>query len=146
MTALGSDLAYTRQFAQAHYVFEQHHSKVRADVIFGRLTGGPAPLFERFSLGDSQTLRGWDKYIFAPIGGNRVWHQSIEYSYRGFGYFLDAGSVWDQGSDARVRVSTGVGYGRDNLFMTFAVPLNADDMGAKFMAGFRFGGFGLAWR
>ena len=68
---------------------------------------GDAPLFERFSLGDSRTLRGWDKYDIAPAGGDRMFHTSLEYRYRGLALFLDSGSVWDDGSDARVRVAAG---------------------------------------
>ncbi len=60
-----------------------------------------APLFERFTLGDSATLRGWNKFELAPIGGNRVFHQSLEYRFHGAALFLDAGSVWDDGAPAR---------------------------------------------
>ena len=59
---------------------------------------GDAPLFERFSLGDSRTLRGWDKYDIAPAGGDRMFHTSLEYRYRGLALFLDSGSVWDDGT------------------------------------------------
>ena len=70
---------------------------------------GTAPLFERFTLGDSMTLRGWDKYDIAPAGGDRMFHTSIEYRYTGVALFLDAGSVWDAGTERKVRVSTGFG-------------------------------------
>jgi hypothetical protein len=137
-TKLGSDLVYRRLSGQVHYVFEHRHSRVKAALLFGHLSG-QAPLFERFSLGDTSTLRGWNKLDIAPIGGARMWHQSIEYSFRDFAYFLDTGSVWDKGRDARVRLSTGVGYHHDPVFVTFAVPLNADDVGLKFMIGIRLG-------
>jgi len=134
--SLGSDLVYGRHFAQARYIFEQHHSRVRADLLVGGASGQP-PMFERFSLGDSLTLRGWNKFDIAPAGANRMWHQSIEYAYRNFAYFLDAGSVWDHGVDAKVRLSTGVGYHHENWFVTFGVPLNSDHTDVKFMIGFR---------
>ena len=41
---------------------------------------GRAPLFERFTLGDSRTLRGWSKFDVAPVGGSRVAHGSLEYT------------------------------------------------------------------
>ena len=67
---------------------------------------GEAPLFERFSLGDSRTLRGWNKYDIAPAGGDRMFHASLEYRYRMLAMFLDSGSVWDTGDERRVRFST----------------------------------------
>ena len=140
-TALGSDLQYRRHSGEAHYVFRQRHNRLRADLLAGGLSGR-APMFERFSLGDSLTLRGWNKYVIAPAGGDRMWHQSIEYAYRNFAYFLDAGSVWDTGTNARVSLSTGVGFHTNVAFVTLAVPLNrhgvGDGGGVKFMMGFRF--------
>ena len=68
---------------------------------------GDAPLFERFTLGDSTTLRGWDKNDIAPAGADRMFHSSIEYRYTGLALFLDVGSVWDAGTERQVRVSTG---------------------------------------
>ena len=58
---LESDLAYTRYFGQGSYRFDagRHHAGVTG--LAGGITGQP-PLFERFTLGDSTTLRGWDKY------------------------------------------------------------------------------------
>lgn len=134
--SLGSDLVYGRHFGQAHYVFRHRHNRVRTDFLIGGLSGR-APLFERFSLGDTATLRGWDKYVISPVGGDRMWHHSIEYAFRNFAYFFDTGAVWDKGTPARVRLSTGVGYHDDNWFMTFAVPLNDNDVRLTFMIGFR---------
>ncbi len=73
---------------------------------------GDAPLFERFTLGDSETLRGWNKYDIAPAGGDRVVYSSIEYRYTGLALFLDVGSVWDANAERHVRVSTGFGSAR----------------------------------
>ena len=47
----------------------------------------------------TRTLRGWNKYGIAPAGGERVFHTSLEYRYRGFALFLDSGTVWDTGVD-----------------------------------------------
>lgn len=143
-TSLGSDLVYTRQLAQAAYLLEHRHNRLTARVLVGHLSGN-APLFERFSLGDSATLRGWDKYEFAPLGGSRMWYQSIEYSFRHFAYFFDAGSLWDKGTDARVRLSTGIGYHHNPFFVTLAVPLNANDVGLTFMIGVRSVGVGASF-
>jgi hypothetical protein len=135
--ALGSDLIYTRHFGHAGYRYTRGFSVVIADAIFGGLSG-QAPLFERFTLGDSSTLRGWNKFEIAPAGGDRMFHQSIEYRFHGFGIFFDSGSVWDTGSDKKFRFSTGFGYHDDNAFLTLGVPLNGDDLGVAVMAGVRF--------
>jgi outer membrane protein assembly factor BamA len=106
-------------------------------VFAGGITG-QAPLFERFTLGDSTTLRGWNKFELAPIGGNRVFHQSIEYRLHGAALFLDAGSVWDNGGTRQLRASTGFGFHTDHVFLTVAFPLNAPGAGATFLMGVRF--------
>jgi outer membrane protein assembly factor BamA len=105
----------------------------------GRLSGD-APLFERFALGDSRTLRGWNKYDIAPIGGDRMFHASLEYGFRALGLFVDAGSVWDTGTDRRIRFSTGLTATPGPTFFTVGFPLNTDEFGAVFTMGVRFGG------
>ena len=136
-TVLESDLDYKRQFAQARYQYRSGRNMVIARAAVGRITGG-APLFERFSLGDSSTLRGWNKFDVAAAGGDRMAYQSLEYRHRGVAFFFDAGSVWDQGTDARLRLATGVGFHGDNGFLTVGFPLNADKLSAQFMAGVRW--------
>ena len=135
--ALRSDLAYRRHFARARYVLERGRNKVLAEFRAGGLTGA-APLFERFSLGDSSTLRGWNKYDITPAGADRLVHQSLEFRHRAFAYFLDVGSVWQAGADAPVRISTGVGFHGEHGFLTLGVPLNADDVEVAVMLGVRF--------
>ena len=65
---LESDLVYERYLTRADYLLRASHHRVLVSGMFGSVTGN-APLFERFSLGDSRTLRGWDKYDIAPAGG-----------------------------------------------------------------------------
>jgi outer membrane protein assembly factor BamA len=103
----------------------------------GGITGTP-PLFERFSLGDSTTLRGWDKYEIAPAGGTRVVHSSVEYGFRGIAVFLDVGSVWDEATERKVRVSTGLGFRAGPAFFTLGFPLNTDNLRTVVSLGIRF--------
>ena len=98
---------------------------------------GHAPLFERFTLGDATTLRGWDKYDIAPAGGDRVVYSSLEYRYTGLALFLDIGSVWDANTERRVRVSAGFGFHAGPAFLTVGFPLNTDDLSAVFTMGVR---------
>jgi hypothetical protein len=135
--ALESDLVYERYVGAAGYAFRQDHHLVRASAMAGRIAGD-APLFERFALGDSRTLRGWNKYDIAAAGGTRMFHASLEYQYRGLGMFLDAGSVWDAAAERRVRVSTGVTFSPGPAFFTVGFPLNTDEFGAVFTMGVRF--------
>jgi outer membrane protein assembly factor BamA len=136
-TALESDLLYTRHLVNGRYRYEHARSTVIAEAFFGGITG-TAPLFERFTLGDTSTLRGWNKYDIAPVGGDRVFHSSLEYRYRNAGIFLDSGSVWTTGTDQRIRFSTGFGMQGDNAFVTLAFPLDTDNVSATFMMGVRF--------
>jgi hypothetical protein len=136
-SALESDLVYERYLGEAQYLFRRSHHEVRVSGMAGRIDGD-APLFERFSLGDSQTLRGWDKYDLAPTGGNRMFHSSLEYTYRSMGMFVDVGSVWDELVPRRVRVSTGVTFTPGAAFFTVGFPVNTDEFGAVFTMGVRF--------
>jgi outer membrane protein assembly factor BamA len=136
--SLHSDVVYQRYVANVSYqVRWRHHNELLASGMAGGVTN-PAPLFERFTLGDSSTLRGWNKYDIAPIGGDRMAHGSVEYRHRGLAFFLDGGSIWDAGADSQARFSTGFGYHQQNVFITVGFPLNTDDVRAVFTAGVRF--------
>jgi outer membrane translocation and assembly module TamA len=136
--ALESDLVYERYLAESFYGFRRNHHRVLASAMFGGISG-EAPLFERFSLGDSRTLRGWDKRDIAPAGGDRMFHASLEYRYRVLALFLDSGSVWDSGRERRVRFSSGVGLSAGPWFATVGFPINTDEFRAVFTTGVRFG-------
>lgn len=141
---LESDLDYERYLGQGAYRYDFGRHHVRASGMAGGLTG-TAPLFERFTLGDSITLRGWDKYDIAPAGADRMFHTSIEYRYTGVALFLDVGSVWDAGSERQVRVSTGFGLHAGPAFLVVGFPLNTDNLTPVVTLGLRFRGLGLRW-
>jgi hypothetical protein len=137
LDGLESDLVYDRYVTQADYLFRMSHHRVLVSGMFGSLTG-IAPMFERFSLGDSRTLRGWDKWDIAPAGGDRVFHTSVEYRYRVLALFLDSGAVWDKDTDRKIRFSTGFGFTPGPAFFMVGFPLNTDDFRAVFTMGLRF--------
>ena len=119
------------------YRYSQRHNTVIADVAFGGITGD-APLFERFTLGDSSTLRGWNKFDIAPAGGDRVFHSSLEYRYHAIGAVPRRRlGVGPQRRDAVPPVHR-LRRPDDNVFVTLAFPLNADDLNVTFMMGVRF--------
>ena len=130
---LESDLIYTRHFGEVNYEYERGESAVEASLIVGRISG-PAPLFERFSLGNTSTLRGWNKFDIAPAGGDRVAHHSLEYRFHGFAVFYDLGSVWDHGAKATIRVAGGFGFHDDAFSMTVGFPINAESVRPILMA------------
>jgi hypothetical protein len=142
--SLESDLAYTSYLGEGVYRFDLGRHHVRLSGRVGGITGDP-PLFERFTLGDSQTLRGWDKYEIAPAGGDRVAYSSVEYRYTGLALFLDVGSVWDANTERQVRVSTGFGFHAGGSFFVVGFPLNTNNLSAVFTMGLRIPGVGIRW-
>jgi hypothetical protein len=134
---LQSDFVYTRHFLTADYTLRRGRNLFGAHIQAGRLTG-TAPLFERFALGNSATLRGWNKFDVAPLGGSRMLHGSLEYRYRPFQIFYDAGVVHDPAEPAKVRHGLGFGYAsRDGIFVSLAFPIRLHNVVPMFMFGFR---------
>ena len=72
------------------YKYRHDHQSIEVTLMAGMIYGN-APLFERFVLGDSTTLRGWNKYDLDPLGGNRVVHGSVTYGYHIMRVFYDTG-------------------------------------------------------
>jgi hypothetical protein len=136
---LESDLVYTRYLGQGWYRYGWGNHRVQVTGIAGGITGD-APLFERFSPGNSMTLRGWDKYEIAPAGGDRMIHSAIEYGFRGLAVFLDLGSVWNEGDERKLRVSAGLEFHAGPAFLTVGIPLNTDNLRAVVALGLRANG------
>jgi hypothetical protein len=136
-TTLESDFLYRRQFVAADYVLRVGRQSFGFHFQGGHISG-EAPLFERFSIGNATTLRGWDKFDVAPIGGTRLAYGSLEYRYRPFQLFYDFGTVWDPGQQAEVKHSIGIGLAwKNGFFMSLGVPLRYHAVTPVFMFGFR---------
>jgi len=136
-TTLESDFLYTRQFVSSDYTIAVGRQLFGFHFQGGNIDGA-APLFERFSLGNTSTLRGWDKFDVAPVGGARLAYGSLEYRYRPFVLFYDFGTVWDEGQAADVKHSVGIGLAwKNGFFMTFGVPLRFSGVTPAFMFGFK---------
>jgi hypothetical protein len=143
-TLLGSDLPYTRHVAHLKYNYTSRAQSVEVTMLAGAIYG-EAPLFERFALGDSTLLRGWNKYDLDPLGGNRLMYGSVTYGYRMMRVFYDAGSVWDQGKPNAVKDSAGVGISsglgvlqRGAFLMALAFPLRQGRVTPVVIAGMNF--------
>ena len=143
-TVLGTDLAYTRHVAHLKYNYSSRVQSVEVTVIAGAIYG-QAPLFERFALGDSTLLRGWNKYDLDPLGGNRLAYGSVTYGYHIMRVFYDTGSVWDQGKPLDVKESAGIGVSsglgvleKGAFLVALAFPLRQGHMTPVVIAGMNF--------
>ena len=79
---LDSDFIYTGHFVESSYVYGHERNELIVRFSAGTISGN-APLFERFSLGNTITLRGWNKFDIAPAGGNRMTHATLQYGFGG---------------------------------------------------------------
>jgi Outer membrane protein len=120
--ALDSDFVYARNLVSARYSVKHGNNTALVKFIGGAI-GGRAPLFERFVLGNTSTLRGWNKFDLDPLGGRHVAHGSLEYRYRFLQVFYDTGAVWDRPGDRQQRHSVGGGFIHDDISLAVAFPL-----------------------
>ena len=141
---LASSLGYVRHAVDARYRYKHGYESVEIKLALGLIYGN-APLFERFVLGDSNMLRGWNKYELDPLGGNRLAYSSVTYGYHIMRVFYDAGSVWDSGKPAPFKQSVGLGVSsgfgrlqRGAFLLALAFPLRQDHMQPVFIAGMNF--------
>ena len=135
--ALASDFAYSRHRWGFRYRFT-HGKHELVDDGWGGVLLGQAPLFERFVLGNSTSLRGWNKFDLDPLGGNRVVHNSVEYHYGVFQVFCDSGAIWDNGQSPVARSSVGVGLRQGIFSLALAFPLRDGRVDPVFMVGMNY--------
>lgn len=134
---LNSAYAYTRHAVDATYHWKRDHQSAEV-AFFGGVIGGEAPLFDRFVLGTSSTLRGWDKYDLDPLGGSRVAYGSVGYGYRLVRAFYDTGAIWDKGGHPQRRQSVGIGVKVEGVLLAVAFPIRSDHVEPIFIAGMNF--------
>ncbi len=139
--ALGSTYAYARHMISLKYEAKSGRNVASDEFIGGAITG-QAPLFDRFVLGSSSTLRGWDRFQIDPLGGTRVVHNEFTYGYRiGEGTveaFYDAGALWQSGRQALLRHSLGFGYKQGIFVLATGFPIREGRMEPVFMAGMNY--------
>jgi hypothetical protein len=131
---IGSTFSFTRHAVDYSSTVKTGKHTVRLSAMGGKITGN-APLFERFTLGNTQTLRGWNKYDIDPLGGDRVWHAAAAYQYSVVGFFIDQGEIWSTGLARKTRRSVGLTLGNT---IGIAMPLDcAGYCGVTFFANFK---------
>ena len=141
---LESDLDYKRYLGQGSYRFDFGRHHVQATGMAGGITG-QAPLFERFTLGDSTTLRVGTSTKSRRRAATACSTRRSSIAIPGFALFLDIGSVWDAGTERQVRVSTGFGFHAGPAFLVVGFPLNTDNLTAVVSLGLRIPGIGIRW-
>jgi Omp85 superfamily domain len=132
-----SDPVYQRHIVRARYKLRHGRGSVQVSFLGGRIYG-QTPLFDRFVLGDSSTLRGWSKFDLDPLGGSRVAHGSIDCLYRFIQVFYDTGAVWDRTQDREQKQSLGTGLRKDNFQLAVAFPIRPGRVDPTFFAGMNF--------
>jgi outer membrane protein assembly factor BamA len=143
---LGSDYVYSRHNVSMRYEWRAGRHLVVERLAGGAITG-QAPLFERFVLGNSSTLQGWDHYTLDPLGSNRMVHNSLSYGYQlrngAPEVFYDAGLVGNSNAGngdrfGTLRHSLGVGFRQGIFNVAAAFPLCQGRFEAVFMAGMNY--------
>jgi hypothetical protein len=139
--ALASTYAYARHMMSLKYEAKAGRHMASDEVIAGSIDG-QAPFFDRFVLGSSSTLRGWNRYEIDPLGGTRVAHNEMTYGYRTnqgtVETFYDTGALWDAGQTAKLRQSLGAGFRKGIFVLTMAFPLRTGHVEPVFMAGMNY--------
>lgn len=130
--SLDSDVIYTKHTGRFRYRYASGEDEIISEFSAGHVSG-QTPVFERFALGNTATLRGWNKYDLAPAGADSFVHHTIEYRHEKAAVFLDAGSLWDDGQDVRIRLSAGLGYREGPFATSLAFPLSPGGAGAMFL-------------
>jgi hypothetical protein len=131
---LDSDFVYTSHTWGMRYQLT-HGKHVLSDSFSGGVITGRAPLDDRFVMGNSVYLRGWNKYEIDPLGGNRMIHNTVDYHYGVFRIFYDTGAIWDEGQTAVPRHSLGVGLRESVFTLAVAFPVRAGRVEPVFMMG-----------
>jgi hypothetical protein len=138
---LGSTYSYARHLVSMHYEAKSGKRTLSSQFEAGSIEGR-APFFDRFVLGSSSTLRGWDRYELDPLGGSRMLHNELAYGYRiGDGTvegFYDTGALWQTDRAAILRHSVGVGYKQGVFVLSMAFPVRNGRIEPVFMAGMNY--------
>ncbi len=135
--ALGSDYVYVRHRWDFTYLLTRGRHRLTERVVAGRIDGR-APLYERYILGNSSLLRGWNKYDLDPLGADRLVYNSIEYRYGLLEAFYDCGAVWNRGEPAEVKHSLGLGLRKGVFSVAMAVPLKDGHFTPMLMVGMNY--------
>lgn len=139
---LGSDFSYRRHSGTVEYDLSNGLSRSdRVGIVLRAMLGGidgRAPLLDRFVLGNTNTLRGWNRFALSPLGGDRVLHFSADGRYHLLRLVYDTGTVYDSGKAKTLRHSLGAGLVISGVNLMIACPLKNGSIEPVFLAGINF--------
>ena len=139
--AIRSDFTYTRHHWDFAYTLSRGNQTIQDEFTAGFISG-QAPFFERFVVGTSSLLRGWNRFEIDPLGGTRLVHNSVTYRYRlpqiTGQVFYDAGSLWHGNGDSGIRHSLGVGVSKSIFTLAVAFPVRKGQIDPVFMVGMNY--------
>jgi len=140
--SLGSDFNYRRHLGEARLSFASGNSeKSKSTLAFSSMIGaidGRAPVLDRFVLGNTQTLRGWNRYELAPLGADRMMHFSADGRYSFVRAVYDTGTIWTAGRPKVLRHSAGIGFVISGITAMVAIPIRSSSIEPIFMVGMNF--------
>jgi hypothetical protein len=140
---IGGDYSFARQELRGGMEYQRGGSRLTVDLTGGSLRGH-APFTDRFTAGNTQLLRGWNKFEIAPLGGTGLVASTVEYGHSVKGKleasaFLDTGSIWNRGTARAARTSAGCGLRtRDGFFLYVAFPFRDGHIEPMVMTGATF--------
>jgi hypothetical protein len=132
-----SDAVYTRQQGEFRYRLQRGNNEMRVGFLAGRIAGR-APMYDRFILGNAETLRGWNKFDLDPLGASNVVHGSIDYTWHSFLIFYDTGAIWTLTEDREQKQSLGVGIREGAFELAVAFPIRTGRANPVFYVGLNF--------
>jgi hypothetical protein len=135
--ALSSDFVFARHTVSLAYGRQRRHIRLDLQARAGTLSGA-APLYERFVLGNSQTLRGWSKWDLAPVGAANFEYASVQMAYRWMQVYYDTGATWEHGAAVVQRHAAGFGVGREEFLVGLGFPLRSGRTEPIFFVAMKF--------
>ncbi|MCD8175830.1 MAG: BamA/TamA family outer membrane protein [Phascolarctobacterium sp.] len=142
---LGGDFTFTKLTADGRYYYRAGRNQIWAWNLVGGYAHGDMPLSQRFSMGGSDTLRGYEDDQFR---GNSLLKATLEYRFplakrvQGV-FFIDNGYAWDKRYEdyfdlGLVKTSGGFGIRINSPLGPIKLDYGYGDAGGKFH--FSFGG------
>lgn len=139
---LRSDFDYRRHVGEARYTLASGSSdKNKSTLTFSTMVGsidGDAPVLDRFVIGNSRTLRGWNRFDLAPLGANRMAHFSVDGRHHFFRAIYDTGTIWNAGRPKVLRHSAGIGCVISGITAMVAIPIRSSSIEPIFLVGMNF--------
>jgi hypothetical protein len=140
--SLGADYSYRRHVGEARFSVATSDApaegvRVSVSALSGGIEGN-APILDRFVLGNSRTLRGWNRFALSPTGGSRMAHLSLDAQYQRWRFCYDSGTIWDAQRPKVIRHSAGLGLTVHGWTAMIAVPLRGGSIEPVFLLGMNF--------